>query len=262
MPATTKRGDDERSVPRAVITGGRLERVSSPRIGIERPSTNSVITMTRNGTASEQTLLAPLRPPVLGARQELQLGLHDAEGQRPDQRQPQRAEPGDQGAGERRHDEQGEVARREHADRLTGEDHDERDEHGRQHPRHHAEASAVTGGRTPPPARSRPPPGWRGRCATAGTRSPGRRRARPRTPMNQRRSTATLAPPIFDGAGRQHGRRSAGRRCRTSSDSAACRVSMMPTAATTLASTGAVRSGSARPRPGRGAEHRRDERVR
>ena len=47
----------------------------------------------------------------------------------------------------------------------------------------------------------------------------------------------------LDGAGRQHGVAAAGPRCRTSGPAPACSVSMMPTAATTLASTGAVRSG-------------------
>ena len=39
------------------ITGGRLERMSSPRIGIERPRMNNVITITTNGTASVKPCL-------------------------------------------------------------------------------------------------------------------------------------------------------------------------------------------------------------
>ena len=60
--------------------------------------------------------------------------------------------------------------------------------------------------------------------------------------MNHSRSTATLAPPISTvpvGSIAVRGRASVP----YFSASAACRVSMMPTAAMTLASTGALRSG-------------------
>ena len=50
-PGGDEDGDDDGRL-RGRITGGIRERMSSPRSGIDRPETNSVTTMTTNGTAS------------------------------------------------------------------------------------------------------------------------------------------------------------------------------------------------------------------
>ena len=124
---------------RGRITGGIRERMSSPRSGIERPETNSVITMTTNGTASVRPSFAHSGHQSFVLDEEQQLGLQHAERQTPDEPPPDRRQSGDQRDGQRGHDEQRQVARRHDTDRRAGDDEDGADVHRRQHPRDRAE---------------------------------------------------------------------------------------------------------------------------
>ena len=169
--------------------------MSSPRIGIDRPETNSVITMTTNGTASVSPCFAH------SGHQSFVLDRNSSSDWSDAERRARRSSA--------IHSELSRAISATASAGTTssvrfpgvrtpiggpGDDHDEAHEHRRQHPRDHAEALRARGGRTTPPARSPPRPGWRGRSATAEPDRRAPRRATTTTPINQSRSTGTGNP--------------------------------------------------------------------
>ena len=226
---------------RGRITGGRLERVSSPRIGILLPNTNSVTTMTRNGTASVSPCLAHsghqdfvlernctsvcttprARAPISAAHSELSRAISAAAraGTTSSVRLPGERTPV-----------AGPATIRMNAVNTVDRIHVTR-------PRTCGESRANDA------ARSFSDAAWI--ASPVLDHRNQKARMQPRTtvmPINHRRSTATLAPPISTVPSGNITSRLRGS-VPYFKLMAACSVSMMPTAATTLASTGAVRSG-------------------